>query len=77
MFYIEEFLNYLKSKQYGFYTLHAYRRDLKHFREYCIRYGVEDVKNNTKQMTFKYLARRFLRKPAATGSPDLSNISGT
>ncbi len=56
MFYIEDFLNYLKSKQYGFSTLHAYRRDLKHFREYCIRCGIEDVKNTTKKMTFKYLA---------------------
>ncbi len=56
MVYIEEFLSYLKSKQYRFSTLHAYRRDLKHFREYCIRCGIEDVKNTTKQMTFKYLA---------------------
>ena len=56
MFYIKEFLNCLKTKQYSFSTLHAYRQELKHFREYCIRYGLEDVKNTTKQMTFKYLA---------------------
>ena len=56
MFYIEEFLNYLKSKQYSFSTLHAYRRELKHFGEYCISYGIEDVKNTAKQMIFRYLA---------------------
>ena len=56
MFYIEDFLNYLKSKQYSFSTLHAYKQDLNHFEEYCICCGLEDVKNTTKQMTFKYLA---------------------
>ncbi|KKL98466.1 hypothetical protein LCGC14_1824120 [marine sediment metagenome] len=56
MFYIEEFLNYLKSKQYCFSTLQTYKQELNHFKEYCIRYGIEDVKNTTKQMTFRYLA---------------------
>ncbi len=56
MFYIEEFLNYLKSKQYSFSTLHAYRQELNHFKEYCIRCGTEDVKNTTKQIIFRYLA---------------------
>ena len=56
MFYIEEFLNYLKDKQYRFSTLHAYKQELNYFEEYCTRCGVEEVKNTTKQMTFKYLA---------------------
>ncbi len=56
MFYIEEFLNYLKSKQYNFSTLHAYKQELTHFREYCTRCGIEDVKTTAKQMTFRYLA---------------------
>ena len=43
MFYIEEFLNYLKSKQYSFSTLRAYRRDLKHFKEYCSCCGVSNT----------------------------------
>ena len=55
MFYIKEFLNYLKSKLYSFSTLHAYKQELNHFKEYCIRCGIEDVKTTTKQMTFKYL----------------------
>jgi len=55
MFYIEEFLNYLKSKQYCFSTLHAYRSDLKHFKEYCIRYGIEGVKNIPKRMILGHL----------------------
>ncbi len=56
MFYTEKFLNYLKSKQYDFSTLHDYRQELKHFKEYCIRCGTEDVKTATKQIIFKYLA---------------------
>ncbi len=56
MFYIDEFLNYLKDKQYKFSTLQTYKQELNHFKEYCIRYGIEEVKNTTKPMTFKYLA---------------------
>ncbi len=55
MFYIEEFLSYLKSKQYSFSTLHAYRSELNHFKEYCIRYGIEDVKSIPKQIVLEHL----------------------
>jgi len=55
MFYIEEFLNYLKSNQYCFSTLHAYRRELKHFKEYCSCCGIEDMKSIPKRIVLEYL----------------------
>ncbi len=55
MFYIEEFQNYLKNRQYSFSTLHAYKQELKHFKEYCIRCGMEDIKSIPKQMVLEHL----------------------
>jgi len=54
MFHIEEFLKHLKEKQYSFSTLQAYLKDLKRFEEYCSRYGIEDVKNISKQIVCEY-----------------------
>ena len=54
MFHIDEFLKHLKEKQYSYYTLQAYLKDLRRFEVYCSRFGVEDVRNISKQIVCEY-----------------------
>jgi len=56
MFYINEFLTYLKSKRYNkSNTIKSYYYILNHFESYCNEKNISEVKNLTEKDIYKYL----------------------
>ncbi len=55
MFYIEEFLNYLKENRYSVKTIKHYSDLLQHFKNFILRYGIFDVKNISQIESHEFL----------------------
>lgn len=56
MFYIDDFLSFLKTKRYNVKnTIKAYRHILKEFEAYCYNNGVSSVKQLTERIIIEYL----------------------